>query len=447
MKLTQNFWKLFFGILPFFFVLFLFSCNDDSNLIGIDILPPGDNVPVRFYEESNFTASTFLVDSVRSDEDNYSATRNFNLLGSYVDPVFGGLQAGFLTQIRLSKNSVNFGDGFKIDSLVLYLDMAGYYGDMRQFMHQNFYLYELTDTLALSEDYYSNINVNNYISEESLRATQVYFPLSSDTLMAIKLNPEDYYSILSDTNNLIDNEIFTDVIKGFYLGSDQVQSGGSILYFDLLSDLSRLTLYYHEAGDTSFIEPASAQKSFNFLINENCARINVFKHDYEMATTPFSLGSDSSLNDSSVYIQACAGPQVELDMSNLMHWRDSSDVIITRAELILPVQLNSNTIYNPLSILSLVRKSAEDEYLYLPDQYHNGTFYSNYFDGAFTSDSLYYHFNIAQYVQDFINGNIENDPLILRPYATENPVIANRCILNKPDLLKGMKIRITYLKI
>ena len=368
------------GILLLSTVTLLFTaCNDESGL-GYDIIPAGDQALIVVDSLRSFKAYTIQKERIQCDEDINNSARDFNLVGSYVDPVFGGTNVGFLTQVRLSKNEVNLGDNLDIDSLILYMRIKGHYADSSQTNRQQFKVYQLSDTIAADTDYYSDIEIENYYDENELLWQQTYFA-SNDSVMAVKIDFEPFIEILKDTNNLVDNEIFTQVLKGFYVKVDQAEAGGAITSFDLLDDASRLTLYYRNSDDGSGIEPVSKLKSFDFLINDNCARINVFTHDREMATDPI-VGLNDTVNDNDLmYIQGLGGAEIQLEFKNLLTWKDSVNYVVTRAELIIPVLEGSASEFAPPPNLALTYR-FDDELLHLlPDQSHNGSTFTDYFGG------------------------------------------------------------------
>ncbi len=427
-------------------VLFLQSCNEESGPLGTDIIPSDDQALVIVDTIKNIGAYTIKEDAIRCDEDINSTARDYNLVGSYVDAEFGTTTAGFFTQVRLSKNSVNLGDDLNIDSLVLYLDVKGHYGDSLQAYKQTLSVYQLTDSISKDEEYESDIDVAGYYNESEPLWQKTYAP-AGDSVLALKLDADPFFDILNDTNNLIDNDIFTALVKGLYIKTEAVDFGGSIRYFDLLSEQSKLTLYYQSGEETGGVVPASKQKTFDFLINDNCARINLFTHDYSTATSNIeSVMNDTATIHDLLYVQGLGGVKVKLDLANLLTWRDSMNYIITRAELVVPVLEDSFSEYAPPSILSLLFDTDESN-VYLPDQYHNGVLYSDYFGGIYSASEHTYTFNIAQYMQQIIVGETTNTDLELGIYPREKPVLTNRTILKSPSLDGGLSIKITYMKL
>ena len=435
----------------FFFLLILgisfVSCDSDPGILGLDIIPPGDEILVYFDTSTQIQTHTVSIDSIRSDEDVFSGNKSYSLLGSYMDPVFGSSNAAFATQVRLSKNAIDFGENFTLDSMVLYLELANVYGDKRQAGQQELFVYQLTDTISLEESYTSNLEIENYYDNSEVLAHKFISPNNKDSVIAIKIDHSSFVELFSDTSNMSDNDVFQNLFKGLYVKTSQMSYTGSIMAFDMLSDKSMLRLYYHNYPESSELVPLSAHSVFDLVINEKCARINLFNHDYGVAQNPIQNIDDSLVEDTLVYVQAMGGLRVKVDLPDIMKWQDSTSVVISSARLIVPVLENSTDIYSPIAKLNLAYINNEGGNEFFPDLYNNGSFFQEYFNGIYNHEQNTYEFNIAMFVQKVISSEIPLNGFYIYPYATENPVMANRVILKGAKANKGMKLYITYIKI
>src|SRR5436190_2189751 len=108
----NNFFR--FGTLLTAGFLFLAACNDPE-IIGLDVQPPNDRINLIYSDSTTITAYTVREDSLRTDETTYQ------LLGSYLDPVFGRTDASIFAQVTTVLPGVSFGDSTVLDSLVLSL--------------------------------------------------------------------------------------------------------------------------------------------------------------------------------------------------------------------------------------------------------------------------------------------------------------------------------------
>ena len=260
----------------FLLIAFLFSCKEPDT-IGLEVQPVNDQLNVVFSDTTTIVAYTVAEDSVRTDETIY------NLLGSYKDPVFGTSSASFLAQVRLAANGFPFGTTpVNPDSLILSLAYSGYYGDIR--VPQTVNVYEMDNTVYKDSAYYSNLKV----SVKPNQIASLYFtPKPYDSVMVdgvkyaphlrIKCSMNFATQLLQGTStDYTDNSTFLKFCKGLYITTVPVTSNdshlpyvnnGAIIYFNLLSSLSKLTLYYHHSS------PLDTLKC-NFIFNEYSARIN-----------------------------------------------------------------------------------------------------------------------------------------------------------------------------
>ncbi len=411
------------GLLFCFFTIVFFSCKKELSTLGLDLQPGSDKINGFSLDTVTLKAFTKREDSLSTDE------RTFALLGSYTDPVFGRTDASFLTQIRLSTSNVTFGTAPVADSIVLYLDYSSYYGDTNTV--QNVSVYELENDVYIDSAYYSDLNISNYTPNNLFLANQNYTPKPNADSIAIKLNLSlaQKFVDVANTSNFLDNTAFVNWFKGIYVKTQSITSGGAIIYFDLLSARSKITLYYH--NDT-------VQNKFDFLINSSCARVNLFNHDYTTSTIN-SIG-DSLTTDSLIYLQAMSGLMSKIKTPYLPSLKKDSTIAIVRAELIIPVD-NYDATFKPPTKLLLVCYNSTGSYEFLPDYFLG----SSYFDGTFHSGDNTYRFNISRYVQQLMDKTRTDYGLAL--FVSDNRVSANRVVIRGPKCKnKGTRLSITYLK-
>src|SRR5690606_19790146 len=126
----------------FFIGLFLlWSCRKEETTIG-DTLQ-GEGLDVIKTDTFSLNTYTAVLDSMESDE------TAVNLLGYYNDPVFGSVDCGFVTQIRLSSSNPSFSANpgeVIVDSVVLALAYTGikWYGNLDDITVE---AYEVSDVL------------------------------------------------------------------------------------------------------------------------------------------------------------------------------------------------------------------------------------------------------------------------------------------------------------
>ena len=426
--------KLFHLLAAFVAVLIFSSCNKEPNLIGLDLLPEGDRLNMSFIDTSTIIAYTVREDSLRTDE------LSTNLLGYLNDAVFGNVLASIYTQYNLPTNNVSFGANPVADSVVLSLVYNGVYGD--SLSQHTVRVFELADTMSVAASYYSNSTIAsmpNQIGE----ATFVPNFKTADSVngearpphLRITLSQEFSNRLISaDSATLSSNSFFTEVFKGLYITADQVTSNGTgaILYFNLLDEMSKITLHYRNDADTI---------SMNFPINGNCGRYNNYNHfNYNGASSDLlqQFAGDTTSGNDRIFMQAMAGAKVKLRMPYLKNIPENARIAVNEAILIITDDEPDNVFAPPVQ---LAMRALDDTgaYLVLPDE----TIGSVYFGGRYVNNKEY-RFRLTKYVQDRMNNPDAKDNGLMMLIAGSS-LSGNRVVLKGPANTTGrMKLVIYY---
>ncbi len=416
-------------------ISFLFSC-EEPDIIGLEVQPSNDKLNVQFTDTNTLTTYSVREDSIRTDETQY------NLLGTCIDPVFGKICASIYTQFRISSDNVDFGTNAILDSLILTLDYESFYGSILKFDGlQRIKVYELTQDIYKDSSYYSK-QIKSYSTTELANLT--FLPDFEDSItidseryaphLRIKLDNSLGQTFLtaSGTNDLSNNDEFLNFFKGLYITTEQVgNSKGAILYFDLLSTLSKMTLYYKNDENDSL--------KYDFLINEHCARFNNFNHDYSNT----DIDTNITLGDSILYLQAMGGIKTKIMFPNIQNWDNYGTIAVNKAELIIKVNETIDiSLYEPPTKLSLVRINEDGENTFLLDQFEG----EEYFGGSYNSDKKEYRFVISKYIQELINKTKTDYGLYLM--VSGSSVKADRAVLNGSKYSSNnLRLLLTYTKL
>jgi hypothetical protein len=428
LKKTVSFW--FVLLFPLFF-----QCTEPS-VIGLDIQPPSDQLNVKFTDTLSVTAYTYREDSVRSDKTLYF------LLGSLNDPIFGKSQASFCTQINLPSSNVVFPEGIVVDSLVLSLAVKSSYGNDKYINPLHVNVYEISDLLYPDSSYFSF----NTVEKKALIGTATSFVNISDSVFVdgAKLPPHIRINLdknlakrfIEDAANgyLTNNTVFTDYFRGILIEPQPVSIGGTIYYFDLLSTVSKMTLYYHTSSQNA---------SFDFLINDKCARFNIYTHDYNTAISDFQNQlTNPDTQSEKIYLQSRAGTKINIQFPTIRQLNDPYDILVNKAELVFKVDLSdlTNSIYTIPSRLTLVRYKEDGSYVFIADQG------SAFFGGEYDSANGEFKFNISRHIQSILKDGSEDFGIAL--------VISGASTRADRVVLHGMlsqdfkpKLRLTYTQI
>lgn len=434
----------------------LWNCQEDPNGTGMELLPGSDIKTVgQDIEKESISAYTEKDMLLRTDEPNY------NLFGTFNDPLFGKTTSHFATQFRLG-GYPDFKDITQVDSLVLYLLYKELYGDTLTM--QSLKVYELEESIFLDTTdatgtgdypYYQDVDLKalanpNPVGELNYYPTFRMDSTETDTLiqeLAIRLDDALAQKLANaDSLDMINNDVFVDFFKGLYIESQDLDNGGALLSLNTLAAGSNLRLYYSYMTDKDTVN----RDSVIYRVNKNAARINSFTHDY--SNTPFAdqLNEHPSEPDSLIFLQTTGGLRAKIDIPTLNHWEDSSNMIINKAELIFQVDTVASDFHNykipssvVLSAIDGSKEEGDEGYLYLP---HDFTVSPALYGGFYNSEEATYNFNITHHLQKIIDEDeITNDGFYLSTlYQNER---ARRVVLKGSSSHVGIRLEVTYTKL
>ncbi len=373
----------------------LLSCKDEDNEVGLDIQPPGDELKLVSTDTATVIAYSRLVDSVKTDETSVS------LLGSLLDPVFGRTTASFYTQFRLAKTAFSLGENPGADSLILSLAYDDYYGDTNAVLTLK--IYEMAERIYLDSSYFSKNSVD---IKPTLLAQKTFTPdfrndvvVGEDTLDPhLRVNMGELTQELVDKllnapeDSLETNDSFLNYFHGLYLTVEPASSNGIIIYFDLLSTLSQMTLYYHnDSGDSL---------EFGYVLNSSCARFGRFVHDYGLGETGFRnqvAYGDTALGRELCYVQAMGGVKTHIDFPHIRSFYDNGKIALNEARLFLKTHEAAPAL--PVAdFVVLVANDGKGGFSILPEQTEG----SGYFGGYYDKYAGGYWFRITETIQDLM---------------------------------------------
>ncbi len=427
MKIWTNSTLPFIALILFFTSL---SCKKKENNLGLSTQPQEDELNVLISDTTKLISYIQTQDSIRTDE-----LSGDNLFGSYVDPYFGKVEAALFTQLRIASAvdftpaSGNFND-IVIDSVRLYLTLNKAYGNLQP---QNFEVYQLSSNLDLNAKYYSTTTIdslagNLVVSGQESIAPKPYtlgtvegLP-TQNAILSIPLDVNNFgWNILnqSGTDVLSGNDgtgKFVDWFKGLLIKTNtlnQSTNEGAILYTDLLSENSKIVLFYRDTVIKDTV-------AFDFNFNAKTARYNRFTKHYSGSYVGNEL-ADSTLGQSQFFTQTMAGVKGKIFFPNIEEYVKDKKIIVNKAELILPTQYYISDAYLPATQLYITRTDSTGKEVFIDDFAEN-------FGGKFDFDKNEYRFNITRYVNQIFSGKHKNKPLSI--VANKSGITANRVVFN-----------------
>ena len=432
-----------------FFCLFtlglatLNSCNK-NNTFGLEINPESQLISV--FQSDTFDIHTFTVlsDSIRTDELNGPSP-----LGNYVDPIFGNVNSSIYTQIRLEQ-SYDFRpdhgdlDSIVVDSVILYLTLNGFYGDINP---QTIRVEQLNEEIFKDSSYYSNTSISSNTTDLSLGLTVKSDPMLpgffagepvNKSVLNIPLDPQLFAQpIINESGNttLNGNDEDGEFLSWFFglKISTSTATNGGLYYIDMTDSYTRIRLFYR---DTTGNETEHDTLDFDFNINSNCAFFHHVEHDYSNTVIENALNNNEN---NQFFVQSLAGVNGRMFIPGFDSLR-TQNIMVNRAEVILPFEDYAyDEFLAPVSLFLSRKKDTTDEFL--PDLFEGNL------GGGYNNTSKNYSFNITRHVNELMaDSSLVNDTIKILPSG--NGVSANRVILNGMNTIKKNKAKavITYTK-
>ncbi|HTA27433.1 MAG TPA: DUF4270 family protein [Bacteroidia bacterium] len=430
-------WLLAIG---FGLVAILNSCKEDTGGVGANVLPNSDIISVYATDTTTVLTSMYLTDSALTNGTNNA------MLGSYSDPVFGTAKASIYAMIYSTVGSSSIAwngqytsspysnyilnaDTGAVDSAVLFLPVAGFYGTSSQ---QTFLVYQTTGIIGTGKAYYSDTTMA-YNPIPIGTAQQTPNLATSDTIR-IKLSRTWLNGILASMNSN-SSYYYPDIdslIHGLYITMSntlQLPGQGAIYYINLNSSFSGITFYWHS------IEPTVPQPEYriNFPVGNNGGYVltGYFTHvDHNYSTAAFAseppIGKKDSINGNNlVYVQSMGGVVGRINFPNFYkNWSKLGPVIVNKAEVDMTVDIQDcpNPFVPPANLIL----GGTDKYgnpYNLPDE----NAITQLFGGAYDPFNYTYTFNITDYMQNIIQNKDTDRGLFIVP--ANGPITANRVVL------------------
>lgn len=423
-------WRKVFGFsATFLLVLFITAgCKKKDSNLGINTIDPNELLNSTQIDTFSLTTFSIKEDSVISDNPAYA------VLGSYNDPKFGTFKGSFYTQFRLSGTNPNFGDisTITIDSLILGLEYAGYYGS---FTSQTLEIFEMTESIYIDSTYYSFSTKNHSVTNLVETGFETFTPDPNgitvigvdtvDTQLRIRLNTALAQQFITEaasgSNTFASNDNFLNYFKGLHVKvNNGIQSSGTggAFYFDLNDALSKMTIYYTQD---------LIQKRYDFLINSECADFNHV--DVNNTGTNVQTVINDTISGQSEYYAQAFNSRAIIDIPGIENI--PKNAVIHKAELILPIQYQTGAKYLPPNELSVSARI-------------NGVLSGIGVFGFFDYSYKKYTIDIKNYLQAYVSGQINTTELILSPRFFINS--AERVIFNGPSTINKSKPKlvVTY---
>lgn len=428
------------------------ACQKPNNT-GEAVQPKEDIIGAFVTDTFNFETGSIARDTLRTDEWNYG------VLGKYYDgnatANFGTTTANLYTQLWTTGNNPIFAldnstNYTTLDSVVLFLQYANYYGDTAT-SALALTIKEISDTIHKDGVYFSKSTgkptKGNNIINNTTNATLIDIrPTRVDSIKNRK-DPTKKVAIRSQLHIRLDNTFGTKLLtenvtdpaqfanatvftqsyfKGLAFETNQTNtSPGVVAAFDLNSAFSRIVLYYKvkKQFDNSIVDSLA---SYDFpLNNASIARYNTFKRD----VAPNTLSTQYS------YLQTGVMYDMYFKIKDIEKLKN---IAINKAELTLSV--DDETVFRPSRYLAAYHANTKREDSLLI----SGASFVSY-----DTTAKAYKLNLTNYVQAIVMGKLKNQGLVIRSlgyFGLPATDIARTIIhgVNSPYTTKRPKLRVIY---
>lgn len=430
--------KHVFILILCFFLSGIYSCEDNTNT-DPGIIPPEDLLNAIFSDTTTIRAYTVYDDTVRTDNARYAA------LGSYYDPVFGRTTASFFTTFNVAQSYQNFGTNPVFDSIVLILRFRGTYGDAKKLNgYQVAEVFEVTQDIPADSAGYNSFSSISY--NPVPLATKGFVPIftsfaNEGTQFRIKLNNAFGQQFLN-VDSLTANNVRS-LIKGLHVRispqtiTSQAPGQGAIVFFDLLSEVSRLAVYFHNDENPEGLELKMITTGSSNI------RFNQFNHDYAGTAAADLIAQLNNPDDPAatrLFLQSGQGLRVKLEFPHILNYAANQKIIINKAELIVPADDATDYFLYPAP-LNLVNYTLNSDGSYnLVDD-----FQFSYYDSFWDDINKQFKIRITQHIQQIIDGTYNVDALYLdTPILSKNTDVNRVVVFGPKHPLRPLKLHLVY---
>lgn len=392
------------------------SCRKD-NFIGEDLLPEEDFLNSARIDTFTMITYTDIDDSIVTSQNPFYA------LGSMQSDIYGKSTAGIFAQLLLPANNLFFGDNATVDSVVLTLDYASYYGDTTATHCVS--VYRMTEPLFSNRNYYSNqkfhympVPIGKKNEFKANNRDSVILADGSEWEPHLRINLFDAFgqNIVNLDSAVLENDTaFLQYLQGLYIAADTLTDGYSrgMMYFDMSSDITGVRIYYKnsEADSLSVLFPFDGVKT------------NYFKNTYPESSQAYNaiINPDTTNGDAFTFVKGFTALRTMIKLPTLTNLQDVS---INKAELIFTATTDDGRFFNaPPKLILLPQDSTGHNSYYFA--LYSEEYFSSIVDDNFggtdiggtivesvseeTGRTIYqYKFIITRHVQEILEGSIDN---------------------------------------
>jgi hypothetical protein len=199
------------------------------------------------------------------------------------------------------------------------------------------------------------------------------------------------------------------------------------------SSSNGISVYWHNETESG--------RGFSFVFSDKSARYKRIIHDFTTAEPDKQVNHiNDYVKDTLVYMQKLNGLYTKLEIPGLEQLRQFLPASVSKARLIMPVQLD-NDLFTDATVsgrLYLRYTDSSGKKVFVPDSYLG----MSYYGGSYVTDNDFYYFNLASFVQEYLEGRITEPVLeIYMPQGLDIDLI-----LKANDAVSKPRFEITMTK-
>lgn len=398
---------------------FFISCQKNDDEIGKSSQEK-EGVLSHYVLENEINLN---LSSIISNDSLITSGSDLIHVGQFTDTYSGTTESKSFFQVNIASDYPDFTVS-TCDSIVLRLAFSAnlatnriLQGDTSKTNTINVHL--LNEAFVTGQSYYNTQSLNY----ESLPLGSLSFkPSQVNPYIDIKL-PASLGNSLMQNASLKSKEDFLANFKGLALTNSA--DDGSIVAYNLNSAASFLLVYYTQN---------TVNKNYFFDLSTSLRHhINISS---DKSATNFSalnkaIPTSATDTDSKLLLQSGVGSSILVKIEDLLSLIDTSKkLIVNKAIIRLPILSNSNTtqINEGVYLLKAYEANENGQILYneaskkqlIPDYnyiYASGT---GFF--ALSSDKSYYELDLTYYIQEYLLGKRDLNPILITPNAVTTTV-------------------------
>lgn len=361
--MNQKYLKIWCMIL--FLSICTISCNETTP-IGSDIIGDEDLLKTSVVDSFSIQTATVSADSINS-----SVRTRLYLFGAVNDPTFGKVNASIFTQFLLRASNPNIGENPIFDSLVVTFAYNNEIIFGNSASNNSLSVHEVESVLQSNDTYYSDQEITYNPRLIGEKRNFQYEPSDSVTIatsiddstgvivkekviphLRIRLSDELGRRLMNQVGDIAfeSDKQFQQFFKGLYIRPENTSN--AIASFDILSEQTKMTLYYtDDEGELGTLD---------FSMNLSTAVINHFEHDYSNTPVVEVLNQPVSNSNTHAYIQAMAGLDIDVEIPSLNN-EILGNVAINKAELdVYQIEADGDALFTAPIALGLVAEDLEE---------------------------------------------------------------------------------------